>query len=63
MYTEASQPSTSIKNMPQRLGLTFCLGQMEGVTARNLCRIASSRDFTAIPDFVQYKTVGVEREK
>ena len=57
MYTEASQPSISIKNMPQRLGLTFCLGQREGATVRNLCRIALSRDLPALPDFVQSETL------
>ena len=58
MYAEASQPSISIKNMPQRLGLTFGLGQRAGATKRNLCRMALSRDLTAIPDFVQSETVG-----
>ena len=46
------------KKMPQRLGLMFCLGQREGATVRNLCRIALRRDFTAISDFVQSETLG-----
>ena len=56
MYTEASQPSMSIKKTPQRLGLTFWLGQREGATVLNLCRIALSRDCTAASDFVQSET-------
>ena len=63
IYTEALQPSVSIKNIPQRLALMFCLGQRAGANIRSLCRIALSREFTATGDFVQSKRAKVPRKK